>query len=76
MTTTGKSTVQVIHFLSCGKHSGSANSIAVTGTTKEVVPFLKTVMRLQSIIKDEDSKKEACQKGGPENISSISLGPC
>ena len=53
-------------FLSCGKHLGSANSIAVTGTTKEVL-FSETVMRLQSIIKDEDSKKkEACQKGGPK----------
>jgi len=72
MTTTGKSTVQVIHFLFCGKHSGSANSIAITGTTKRVVPFLETVMRLQSIIKDEDSKKkEACQKGGPKTYLAL-----
>jgi len=34
MTTGGKSRIQVIHFLSCGKRSGSTNSI-VTGTTKK-----------------------------------------
>ena len=36
MTTVGKSRVQVIHFLSYTKRSGSANS-TVTGTTKKVL---------------------------------------
>ena len=31
---------------------GSVNSIMVTGTTKKVVPFYETVMRLQPVIKD------------------------
>jgi len=39
------SRVQVIHFLSCGKHLGSANSIAVTRTTKKVTLLSEAVTR-------------------------------